>query len=399
MKSALDYSHQALEIAPELVYFRFNIAYVQIQMAQIVQALSEQKRTLVDVESAVIGLDEAIETFTDISTHKNPPYPRHDLEQRANMGKNTIRSQLDRALQAQKDYEETNAAKIAERKRAREEELRKREEKKRQEAEVEAERKRKLQQDRERLLAQSRELASKREEDDRRIQEAEYTEDSDGNRVKRKARRAAAKRKKKGADSDGIVSDDALSGLDAPTPRRKGKRGSDGEDGDEGSRAPQKKKRKLARKSEAKTNSKFKSAEMIYDSDEEDADSGANVNGRKRDAFDLSDSDRGAEATENGNGDVEMKDADDEDDEEEAIVAAPRKKKPTRTIADDDDEEDEDAGDSEGGAPLDEEARAHAFADAPNPLVKETAGVAGNPDGAHDGIDFEGDQDSMVPTH
>ena len=94
MKSSLDYSHRALALAPSQIHFKFNIAFVQIQLAQLMYTLPENQRTLADVQAASEGLDEAIEAFTEIAQAKNPPYPKHDIEQRANMGRNTMRRQL-----------------------------------------------------------------------------------------------------------------------------------------------------------------------------------------------------------------------------------------------------------------------------------------------------------------
>ena len=385
MKTSLDYSRQALSLNPDEVFLKFNIAFVQIQLASLVQGLADSKRTVVDVEFAIDGLDEAIEAFIEISKAPRPPYPRNDIEQRANMGRNTIRKQLDRALQAQREYEDANAAKITEARKARENELRRREEAKRKAAEEEAERKRKLQGERERLIASARELAEKRDEESRLREEAEYTEDSDGNRVKRKGRRTGGKRKKKGSDND-IVSDSAdLSEVDAPTKKkRREKRGSGAED-EEGGKP--RKKRKLARKSEGKTNSKYKSAEMVVDS-EEDAGSGA---AGGRDPFDLSDDEDGiapptATQAAGADEDIEMKDAIEEDDEDEDAIVAP-KRKVARRIEDDEDDEEEEA----------EGLGKNAFADdGPEPLVDDSVGAAGNPDGGGITVDVEGDPDSHV---
>ena len=393
MKTSLDYSHQALSLAPDELYFKFNIAFVQIQLASLVQGLHESKRTVVDVEFAITGLDEAIETFIEISKAPRPPYPRNDIEQRANMGRNTIRKQLDRALQAQREYEDTNAAKIAEARRTREAELRKREEARRKAEEEEAERKRKLQEERERLVASAREMAEKRNEEDRLREEAEYTEDSDGNRVKRKGRGrgGASKRKKKAGSDDDIVSDDHLSeGETQSGPRRRReKRGGDADD--EGSKP--RKKRKLARRSEGKASSKYKSAELIVDSDEEDEVSAVNGSEPKRNAFDLSDDSddeivkpaatQGAPAGSDDE-DVEMKDAGagaEEEDEDEAVVR-PRKKVARLIEEDEEDEEEEEDEEAEGEGK-------NVFADGgPEPLVDDTVGAAGDPDGGEIGPDI-----------
>ena len=362
MQTALHYARQALELAPDDIYYKFNVAFVQIQIAGLIPGMAEQKRSVADVETAIEGLDEAITAFSELSKAKNPPYPRQDLEQRASMGRTTVRRQLDRALQAQKEYEEANAAKVAETRRLREEIQRKKEEEKRQaDAEAEARRQR-LFEEREKLATQAREMAEKRLQEEREREEAEYTEDSDGNRTKRvKARRGGGgggggKRKKK---DDGIVSDDS----DAP--RRQTKRSSPDDDGAE--HAPQKKKRKLARKGESKINSKYKSAATISDSDEEvaDMDSAHDI----RADFNNEESDSAPQRTQIIDEDISMDEAvdiDDEEEEEQIVKPAPRKKQ-LRTIADDDDDDEN-------------EELADDFAEPPVKSAQDGAGAAGNPD-------------------
>ncbi|KAK5006044.1 protein required for normal CLN1 and CLN2 G1 cyclin expression, partial [Cryomyces antarcticus] len=61
MKTSLEYSQRALEVAPEQVHFRFNVAFVQIQIAQLTYTLPESQRSLSDVMAASAGLDAAID--------------------------------------------------------------------------------------------------------------------------------------------------------------------------------------------------------------------------------------------------------------------------------------------------------------------------------------------------
>ena len=274
MKTSLEYSRRALLVAPDQIHIKFNIAFVQFQLAQLIYSIPDHQRSLSEVESAASGLDEAIESMSEIAKAKNAPFPRHDLEQRANMGRNTIRKQLDRAIQSQRDYEEANATKLAKAREIRDAEVRAKEERQRKAEEEAAERKRKLQEERQKLIEKSREMAEKRAEMERAKDDAEWTEGSDGERVKRKKRPRApggGKRKKK---EDGTGDESSANDSAAPAPRRRGKKGAQGsgESGADEARAPRKK-RRLARKSE-KANSKFKSAEMVVDSDEDIGDAG-----------------------------------------------------------------------------------------------------------------------------
>ena len=391
MRTSLDYSQRALAIAPSQVHFKFNIAFVQISLAQLLYALPESQRTLSDVQAAAEGLDAAIESFTEIAQSNNPPYPKHDIEQRANMGRNTMRRQLERAIQSQREYEEKNAAKLQEAREAREAASRKRDEQRRAAEEAAAEQKRKVAEERHKMLEMSRVLAEKRAEEERRKEEMEYTTDSEtGDRVKRKKIKRGGKRKKKGDGSD------TGSGLDGENEgesrrRRKG-RGKSTEDNsaaatdNEGSKP--KKKRKLARKGKESKSDKFKSSELVGDSDSDEAVTAPGTNGTAQAATPTAGDD-----TDTMMPDISSSLASPDDSEEDAPVVAPARKKATRRIASDDEDEDED----EQTVPqldqeldeAEEKAQGNAFADgedAPEPMVKETVGAAGDPDAA-DGAD------------
>lgn len=341
MRNSLDYSIRALAIAPGQVHFKFNIAFVQIQIAQLMHSLPESQRTLAEVQAASEGLDAAIESFTQIAHSKNPPYPKHDIEQRANMGRNTMRHQLERAVQSQRKYEEKNAAKLQDARDSREAELRKRQEERRIVAEAAEEEKRKIAEERHKMLQISRELAEQRAETERRKEEAEYTEDEEtGERVKRKKIKKGGKRKKKGDDSGTDGEGDT------------GRRGKSTEDesglvsGEETAR-PVKRRRKLAKKGHGGRSDHFKSSEIVVDSDSDGKDiardpetnGNANANG----AGDDEDEDGDTKMNEPPlkNDDNEDDDEDEEEDEEEQAVAQPRKPI-SRRIQDDDDDEDED---------------------------------------------------------
>ena len=357
MRRALDYSKEALQVAPGQIHFEFNIAFVQFSLAQLIYTIPTNQRTLKEVQEASEHLDSAIESFATIAQSKNPPYPKHDIEQRANMGRNTMRRQLERAVQAQREYEDENKEKLVKVKEARELENKKREAE-REAAEAAAmEKRRKIAQERHEMLELSRALADKRAEAERRKEEMEYTTDSEtGERIKRKkkAKAAASKRKKKNAEEDtepGTGTDG-----DAPRPSR-GKKASrrtsteeplSGTDG----APPTKKKRRLARKG-GKSGGRaeeFKSAEHIVDSDE-DNDVAAPVAAAKSMGEGGDEEDVSPPATIVGsppNGDVEdtimrgLPDDADEDDDE-AIVAAPvaARKRAERRVAAEEDEDDE----------------------------------------------------------
>jgi len=264
MKTSLDYSQRALDLAPDQIHFQFNVAFVQIQIAQLLYSLPETQRTLEEVEVAAKGLDAAIDSFSAIAKSPNPPFPRNDIEQRANMGRNTMRKQLERAMQGQREYEEKNAARLRQAKETREAEIKKREEEKRKMEEEVEERKRVLAEERQKMQERDRELAAMRQEEVEKKKEEDFSVDEETGEKRKRTKRAPVKRKKKG---DVVESDGELDG-DSPARRSRSATQPDGED------APRrKKKRKLERKGAAKekeVGNKFKSSERVVDSDEDD---------------------------------------------------------------------------------------------------------------------------------
>ena len=307
MKTALDYATRAREVSPDQLHLQFNVAFVQNQIASLAYSLQPTQKTLQDVEEAAEGLKEAIETFDRISKEKNPPYPSQALEQRANMGR-TISKQLDRAMQSQKEYEEKNAAKLQQAREAREAAMKKREEELRKAQEAELERKKRIGEERQQMLEETQRIAAQRAEADRAREDAELTDDSQGDKVKRTKKKQPSKRKKKGGD-DFIAADD-----EGDLPERSAEPESDTET------AP-KKRRRLERRSGGKattakaSSNKFKSSERVVDSSDEEEDV-PTPGEDKEDLF-----------------------GDDESMQEEA---APRRRdKASRRIADDDDEDED----------------------------------------------------------
>ena len=334
--------------------------------------------------------------MAEIAQSKNPPYPKHDIEQRANMGRNTMRRQLERAMQSQREYEEKNASRLQQAREARDAEMRKREQARQLAEAAVAEEKRKVAEERHKMLTLSRELAEKRAEEERRKEEAEYTTDSEtGERYKRKKVKKGGKRKKKGEESD---TDGEVDGEDGRS--RKKNRGKSTEEnstvGTDGEQRAPKRRRKLTKKGgkETKADSKFKSTELVVDSDSD----GDAVMTRQP---------TNGHASDNDDADTKMDDAppsaigSDDEEEDDVGLQASTRKKPIRRIADDDDEdEDEDVippksvndpDAPEGTVPdldgeLDdatEAAKGNAFADgphAPKGIVDDSVAAAGDPD-------------------
>ncbi|TGO28015.1 hypothetical protein BPAE_0033g00170 [Botrytis paeoniae] len=361
-KSALDYSIKALEISPEQVHYKFNVAFVQLQLATMIYNLPETQRSLEEVQGAAKGLEDAIEALDAIAKHPSPPYPKHDIEQRANMARNTMRRQLERSMQAQKEYEEKNASKIQAAKEQREAELRRREEVREAAVRAENERKAKIAEERQKIAERDRELAQARAADDIARENADMTTDSEtGERIKRKkipkGRSGGGKRKKK---EDGIT-DDEDSGAEEGGSRsqrksKKARRGSGSEE-----EKPKTKKRRLAKKGgEKKDEGKYKSSEIVVESDS-DGDDGADE-ARKAMEGEAGDDVEMQEAT---NGQTTAAGGD--SDEEEQVVKTTRKSR--RGVIEDDEDEDVEADTSAVGATHQEDSPNTANEDNDTPMA------------------------------
>ncbi|KAH9887512.1 tetratricopeptide [Xylariomycetidae sp. FL2044] len=322
-KSSLDFAKKALEASPDQIHFKFNVAFVQIQLLQHIMNVPEAKRTLQQLEEASEGLEAAIVALDDIAAHPQPPYPKADLESRANMARNTQRKQLARQIEGQKEYEEKNKEKLAAALEKRQAELKRREEERQKALTLERERKEKIQKEREEIAARDRQIAEQRLQEEKDRQAAEMTTDSEtGEKVKRK-------RKVKASGE----------GKSKSRPRKKK---AEGDESDE-ERQP-KKKRRLTKKE----STKYKSAEIVVDSSDEgdDALERAEREMESRDSP-LSDADDASNA---GKDDEDMDvdtrakqdDEDDEEDDEATATRAPKRSRRGRVLDDSDEDEDED---------------------------------------------------------
>ncbi|EDO04533.1 hypothetical protein SS1G_07016 [Sclerotinia sclerotiorum 1980 UF-70] len=367
-KSALDYSLKALEITPDQVHYKFNVAFVQLQLATTIYNLPETRRSLDEVKGAAKGLEDAIEALDAIAQHPSPPYPKHDIEQRANMARNTMRRQLERSIQAQKEYEEKNASKIQAAKEQREAELRRREEAREAAERADLERKAKIAEERQKIAERDRELAQARAADDIAREAAEMTTDSEtGERVKRKkipkGRSGGGKRKKK---EDGVTEDDDSGAEEGGRSQRRSRKARRGSGSDE--EKPKTKKRRLAKKGgEKKEESKYKSSEIVVESDSDGDDGAEEVR-------------KAMEGETGGDKDVEMggqttsqvNAAGGDSDEEEQVVKSTRKSR--RGVIEDDEDDDDNADANPGAANLQDDSPGTVNEDADTPMTGTAAG-------------------------
>ncbi|CAI4219216.1 unnamed protein product [Parascedosporium putredinis] len=345
-KSALACAKKALEAAPDQVHYKFNVAFVQIQLASTIYNLSEKQRALEQLEEAAEGLEAAIKALDEIATHPHTPYPKHDVEQRANMARNTQRKQLERAIANQKEYEEKNKEKLQAALEQRQTELKRREEERQKLLDVEREKQERIRKEREAISAKDAELAQARLEREKAIMDAEMTTDSEtGDKIKRKRKPAPRP---------------TSEGKPKRTPKKKKGRAEQGSGSEGEGERPAKRRRRLTKVE----NSKFKSAEIIVDSDEsgdddygeDDALERAERNLERSSApasDDEDDRDRNQSDDEDkmdvDNGNNRTRD-DDEDDDAEEVTRRSRARRGRVVDSDEEDDENEGAGQSDDDA-------------------------------------------------
>ncbi|KAH3671407.1 hypothetical protein WICMUC_004704 [Wickerhamomyces mucosus] len=254
---SLEFSQKSYDVGVANGYYKlipslkYNIAFVKFNIAQFVSKLDLSKRTVDDIIKSLESLKEAIVEFNELTEEKYPPINVEVLKQRASMGSNTLVNQLERSLKEQEAYELKYQSKIEEAKRLRELEKQRQEleeEKRRAEEETKENEKKELNK---KLQEQALQWEKEREEINQRFEEEEKSR-----KTKRK---------------DAILTDEEFSGAEDDRPvrktkksngkRSKRKKGSNFPNDDEEEGEVELKKRK--------TNKKYKSADVIVDSDEE----------------------------------------------------------------------------------------------------------------------------------
>ncbi|KAK7203647.1 hypothetical protein BZA70DRAFT_71265 [Myxozyma melibiosi] len=120
VENAIKYTERALALSPSNLALKFNIAFCHFQLAEVLRRVNINDRKVSAIETAIEGLERAITILTELAGEKNPPYPAAEIQQRATMGQNTTRRQLERLLNEQKEYEEKSEAKLEAARKARE---------------------------------------------------------------------------------------------------------------------------------------------------------------------------------------------------------------------------------------------------------------------------------------
>ncbi|KAH3684721.1 hypothetical protein WICPIJ_004307 [Wickerhamomyces pijperi] len=259
---ALEFSKKSLDVATANGYsklipsLKYNIAFVQSQMALLVLKLELSQRTVEDISKTLEGVEESIATFEALTTEQHPPLSVEILTERVNMAKANV-TRLSDVLEKQTAYETQFQSKIQEAKA-------KREEWKKQQDQLERERK----EEEEKKEAEKREMNKK-------LQEQAANWESERSEIKERLEQDMANKKSKRKEA--VLTDEEFSGAEG--------------EGDEKSstkaarktsvKRPRKKKDNVIEddededkevKKQRKSNKVYKSADIIEDSDEDMSD-------------------------------------------------------------------------------------------------------------------------------
>lgn len=102
---ALEFACKADELSSTALT-RFNIAFLQYQMAEFVSKQPVEKRSEAEIERSIEGLREGISILNALSSEeeKFPPYPKAELQARAVLGELTLLVRLQTCLEETKLY-------------------------------------------------------------------------------------------------------------------------------------------------------------------------------------------------------------------------------------------------------------------------------------------------------
>ncbi|GMG55724.1 unnamed protein product [Ambrosiozyma monospora] len=316
-KTSLDLIKKANDSNP-IPTFKFNVAFVQFQIADFVRKLPPAKRTLEGLEKIVMDLEQAIKSLEELSENDRPPYPAGDLKLRVNAG-HALTKQLEKIIQEQRDYEIEFQNKLKEAKKLKEEE-----EQKKLEAKLQEEEEKRLQE--EKLAAQRRELEEKAKEwnqlrlEEEKDQRDQMDEDDVPKKKRGGGRKAGGGRRGRKKKEDFVVSGESSGESDSDL------FGDEDDNDDSTNRRKRKKKQQETPKRRVLQKKSKLSKEVIDDSDEELSDDD-----------DLFGDESEAEKSNNDNDDP-MPDAT-ADDEEPATAEPVHHNKKTAKIVDDEEDD------------------------------------------------------------
>ena len=121
---SIEYIQKSLEFATgSHSSLKFNLAYVQFQVAEFISKTESSQRVVEDIDRAIVDLHSAIESLNELASEEEqyPPYPKSDLKARANLG-TALLNRLNLALKETSETNEKIAVKLEEAMKLRDEE-------------------------------------------------------------------------------------------------------------------------------------------------------------------------------------------------------------------------------------------------------------------------------------
>lgn len=195
-KTAFTYVTKSYELDPIPAY-KFNITFIQYQLASFIRKLPVSKRSMAALEDALKGLEDAITVLNDMADNPSvhPPYPAEELKLRATAGTNLLK-QLGKALEEQKQHEKGFEERFKEAQRLKEEE-----ERKKREEELKAQEK--LKEVEEKLVAERKQLEQQQAEWNLMRLEEEKDAQDDTENVESKEKKKRLRKKQSEENSEG----------------------------------------------------------------------------------------------------------------------------------------------------------------------------------------------------
>ncbi|KAK4055542.1 protein required for normal CLN1 and CLN2 G1 cyclin expression [Microbotryomycetes sp. JL201] len=123
LQSAIKACQRAVELQPQDLSFKWNLALVQQKGAEMLQNLRPERRTLVEIRQSLqdLAASQKIYEQLEADTNPRPPYPKELLRQRLKYGESLLKKS-EETISRQTEYEQTEEAKVALAKKLRQEE-------------------------------------------------------------------------------------------------------------------------------------------------------------------------------------------------------------------------------------------------------------------------------------
>lgn len=199
LQRAKQYTVDALAVLPDSALIKFNLAYVEFQIAEFITKQPVNQRKLDEIDAAAADLRLAVDLLNELALTDESvavPYPRPDLQARANLGTTALLPRLQTCRDETQAQLELMLARIEEGKKLREREAEERRAKEEQAEKEKRDREEELARERAKLQEQTQKWAEE-------FRAANVPDDDSDDEKKTKK-----KKKKDESDDEGDASDD-----------------------------------------------------------------------------------------------------------------------------------------------------------------------------------------------